>query len=45
MQNIGGTILDRAGIQAFYLILAAVTAAAMLLTLPLRVKNTEKVFG
>ncbi len=45
MQNLGGAILDRIGIQSFYLILAALTAAAMLLTLLLRVKNTEKVFS
>ncbi len=38
-------ILDRTGIQSFYLILAALTAAAMLLTLLLRVKNTERVFS
>lgn len=45
MQNLGGVILDYANIHTLYLILAAITAAAMLLTLLLRVKNTEKVFS
>lgn len=45
MQNIGGAILDSAGIHTLYLVLAATTAAAMILSLLLRVKNTEKVFG
>lgn len=45
MQNIGGRILDLAGIQFLYLILAGITAAALILTLFLRVENKESVFN
>ena len=45
MQNIGGRILDLAGIQILYLILAGITAAALVLTLFLRVENKESVFS
>ena len=45
MQNIGGRILDLAGIQFLYLILAGITAAALILTLLLRVENKESVFN
>lgn len=45
MQNVGGSILDSSNIHVLYLVLAALTAAAMVLTLFLRVENREKVFG
>lgn len=45
MQNVGGSILDSSNIHVLYLVLAGLTAAAMVLTLFLRVENREKVFG
>ena len=45
MQNIGGRILDSAGIQILYLVLAGITACALLLTCFLRVENKESVFS
>ena len=45
MQNVGGRILDLMGIQVLYLILAGLTAAALVLTLFLRVENKESVFN
>lgn len=45
MQNVGGGILDSSNIHVLYLVLAGLTAAAMVLTLFLRVENREKVFG
>lgn len=45
MQNVGGSILDSSNIHVLYLVLAGLTASAMVLTLFLRVENREKVFG
>ncbi|MCH5353991.1 MAG: MFS transporter [Acutalibacter sp.] len=45
MQNIGGRILDLAGIQILYLVLAGITASALLLAFFLRVENKESVFN
>ena len=45
MQNIGGRILDLAGIQILYLVLAGITACALLLAFFLRVENKESVFN
>ena len=45
MQNIAGRILDFAGIQILYLVLAGITACALLLVCFLRVENKESVFN
>lgn len=44
MHNVGGKIADAAGIQALYLTLAVMSAAAFLLCMFLKVKNTESRF-
>ena len=45
LQNAGGMVVDRTDIHTLYLCLAGLTTLGLLLTLFLRVKNSEKVFG
>lgn len=45
LQNAGGWLVSLAGIPAMYLCLSLLCAAGLVLTLFLRVRNDEKVFG
>lgn len=45
LQNLGGALVDRASVQTLYLYMAAAAAAGLVLSLFLKVKNNEKVFG
>ncbi len=45
LQNLGGVLVDRASVRALYLYMAAAAGAGLLLSLFLKVKNNEKVFG
>ncbi len=45
LQNLGGALTDRGGIQLLYLCLAAAIGLCALLTLFLKVENRETVFG
>lgn len=45
LQNLGGMVVDRSNIQVLYLCMTVLTTLGLLLTLFLRVKNSEKVFG
>ena len=45
LQNAGGLLLERFDIQTFYLLMAGLIVLTMLLLLPLRVSNGEKVFS
>ncbi len=45
MQNISGFVADHSGIRQVYLLLSLLLAVGMILTLFLKVGNSEKVFG
>jgi len=45
LQNLGGVVADTFDIQSLYLLMAGLTALGMILTLFLRVQNSERVFG
>lgn len=45
MQNVGGAVVDGAGIYAFYLVMAGFTALGTFLTLFLKMDRGEKVFS
>lgn len=45
IQNLGGHIMEAFRIRTLYVVMAAVTAFVLVLTVPLRVDNREKVFG
>lgn len=45
LQNLGGMVVDRSNIHVLYLCMTVLTTLGLLLTLFLRVKNSEKVFG
>lgn len=45
LQNLGGIVTDHFSIQSMYLLMALLTALGMVLTLLLKVGNSETVFG
>lgn len=45
LQNLGGAVADSFDIQTLYLLMAGLTVLGMILTLLLKVKNSERVFG
>lgn len=45
LQNLGGVVADNLDIQSLYLLMAGLTALGMILTLFLKVQNSERVFG
>lgn len=45
LQNLGGTVADTLNIHILYLLMAGLTCLGMILTLFLKVKNSERVFG